>query len=288
MSLQPSHGVLSFDIGIKNLAWCLTISGQDFQILDWGNYNLLEEKETESKTDTITCKVCSAKPKFINSTGIFCGRHIPSTHPLIKDLSGNSFTKIPAVKGIKQLLLAKFPNERKFPTKRTEMVEKLKEGYSIPAPKQKVPHAMAIDIVTMHNSIRNFVKSRLLKFIPHSIHEVRLENQPVLKNPVMKTIQVLLFATIRDLFIQEHPTYNPICKLVHAGMKVKGKESGDKGYKARKEGSEARVLEMLSTKKIKQAETWKSFFQAHKKRSDLADAFCMCLDAYPESAVKNA
>jgi len=80
----------------------------------------------------------------------------------------------------------------------------------------------------------------------------------------------------------------PPFKLVHAGVKVKGKETGDKGYKARKDGSEARTLEILDQPKLHEGRRWKDFFERHKKRSDLADAFCMCLDAYPTSAYRNA
>jgi hypothetical protein len=167
------------------------------------------------------------------------------------------------------------------------MVEKLKEFYSIPAPKVKVPHAAAIDISRIHDSLRNFVRNSLSSFYGQ-LTEVRLENQPVLKNPVMKTIQILLFATLRDNVIETKKTEIPIFKLVHAGMKVKGKESGDKGYKARKDGSETRTLEYIVPAKVQTAVEWKSFFEGHKKRSDLADAFCMCLDGHGLSAANNA
>lgn len=283
-----SQAILSFDIGIKNLAWCITnVSGQHFEIVGWGNYNLLEDRETESKIDTVTCKVCSAKPKFINSTGLFCGRHIPSTHPLLKDLSGTVLKKLPPVKGIKTLLQAKYPTERKLPSTKDTMIAKLQEFSSLPAPKVKAPNAMALDVSKSHDAIRKFIQTQLYKHLD-ILKEIRLENQPVLKNPVMKTIQILLFATLRDICIQKNPQSVPIFKLVHAGMKVKGKTTGDKGYKARKEGSETRVLETLKSPKIKSATEWKTFFEGHKKRSDLADAFCMCLDAYPESAYKHA
>lgn len=283
-----SNAVLSFDIGIKNLAWCITnASGQQFEIVGWGNYNLLEDREAETKTETTTCKLCSAKPKVINSTGLYCGRHIPSTHPQLKDLSGTVLKKLPPMKSMKPILQAKFPTERKLPSTKETMIAKLQEFSSIPAPKVKSPNAMALDVSKSHDSIRKFITTQLSKHLS-ILKEIRLENQPVLKNPVMKTIQILLFATLRDFCIQQNSGQVPVFKLVHAGTKVKGKTTGDKGYKARKEGSEARVLETLKSSKIKSAIEWKTFFEGHKKRSDLADAFCMCLDAYPESAVKQA
>lgn len=285
-----SKTILSFDIGIKNLAWCITQqqTGEVFQILGWGNYNLLEERETESAAAKgPVCGHCSAKAKLVSSLGVTCARHIPATRPILKDISGSALTKIPAAPILKGLLQAK--GVKPLPKGREAMVEKLKEFYSIPAPKIKVPHAAAIDMARIHDSLRNFVAGQLGAFLGN-LTEVRLENQPVLKNPVMKTIQVLLYATLRDavLAAKKQNEVCPIFKLVHAATKVKGTEKGDKGYKARKDGSETRTLEMLAGKAFQKAGEWKSFFEGHKKRSDLADAFCMCLDAHGLSASKNA
>ena len=283
-----SQTILSFDIGIKNLAWCITQkqSGEIFQILGWSNYNLLEERETEAPTAKgPVCGSCSAKAKYTSQKGLSCARHPPATHPILKDLSGVALTKIPGMPELKAILQTK--GVKPLPKGKDAMVDKLKEFYSVPVTKIKVPHAAAIDISKIHDSMRNFVQSQIS---PHfqAITEVRLENQPVLKNPVMKTIQILLFATLRDAIVNHGKNPVPTFKLVHAGTKVKGKESGDKGYKSRKEGSEIRTLEYLNKPLFLRATEWKTFFEGHKKRSDLADAFCMCLDGHGISASNNA
>lgn len=72
-----------------------------------------------------------------------------------------------------------------------------------------------------------------------------LENQPAFKNPQMKSVQMLLFATLRDL-LQPAP---PPIQLVHAGLKVQGKTKGDEGYKERKLGSEDRATKFLNSGK---------------------------------------
>lgn len=253
-------------------------------MLGWGNYNLLEDRETESPAAKgPVCSSCAAKAKFSSQKGLTCARHVPVTHPILKDLSGVPLSKIPAVGVLKGLLQAK--GVKPLPKGKEAMVEALKAHYSVPAPRLKVPHAAAIDVSKMHDSIRTFVSTQLSQHFS-SLTEVRLENQPVLKNPVMKTVQILLFATLRDAILAKG--MNPMFKLVHAGMKVKGKESGDKGYKARKEGSETRTLEVLGSTKFQEAAKWRTFFEGHKKRSDLADAFCMCLDGHGIGASKNA
>jgi len=281
-----SNSIIAFDIGIKNLAWCITgISGERFSIRGWGNFNLLEGKETEQPAaQQAKCKMCAAAQKYTSALGQTCGKHIPSTHPLLKDLSGVAFQKIPTMAVLKHALTEK--GIRPLPKTKEDVLANVKEFYSLPIKKIKVPHAAAIDVSVMHDAIRHFVQSQLKPFFKE-LAEARLENQPVLKNPVMKTVQILLFATLRDA-LYEHSSRVPIFKLVHAGTKVKGAETGDKGYKARKKGSEDRALEVLQSPKLNDSIRWKEFFERHKKRSDLADAFCMCLDAYPTSAYRNA
>lgn len=282
---RMNQTILSFDIGIKNLAWCILKkqTGELFTLVGWGNYNLLEDRETEAPIEKgKTCMSCAAAAKYNSKQGNSCGRHIPASYPVLKDLSGAILTKIPKQAVVKQLLQAK--NVKPLPKGQEAMVERLKEFYSLPILKKKVPHAAAIDVSKIHDSLRKFIETNLTGFFSQ-LTEVRLENQPVLKNPVMKTIQMLLFATLRDA-IYEKKLGNPIpvFKLVHAGMKVKGKESGDKGYKARKEGSENRTKEALGQgSKIQNASEWLIFFEKHKKRSDLADAFCMSLDGMTAS-----
>jgi hypothetical protein len=281
-----SNSIIAFDIGIKNLAWCVTkVAEGQVWIQGWGNFNLLEGKETEQiATPHAKCKMCSAAQKYTSGLGQTCGKHIPSTHQLLKDASGVVFTKIPTMNVLRSALTEK--GVRPLPKTKEEVLSKIKEFYSLPIKKVKVPHAAAIDVSVMHDAIRNFVQTQLKPFFSE-LGEARLENQPVLKNPVMKTIQILLFATLRDA-LYEHNSKVPVFKLVHAGMKVKGQETGDKGYKARKDGSEKRALGALESTKVKDAAQWKTFYERHKKRSDLADALCMCLDAYPPSAYSSA
>lgn len=281
-----SKQILSFDIGIKNLAWCCTaLSGETIHVMGWGNYNLIEGRESESKEGCLHCKSCGGNAKYTSTEGLSCGRHVPASRPIWKDLSGNAYTKLPAVKEIRGFLSTK--GVKPLPNKRELLVEKLQEYVSIPAKKAKTPHAAALDVSATHDSLRKFVRTQLGNFF-YYLDEVRIENQPVLKNPVMKTIQMLLFATLRDAIYETKQPRMPLFKLVHAGMKVKGAAKGDAGYKQRKDGSEARVRDALTKKNLARRADWLAFFDGHKKRSDLADALCMCLDAYPADAVKDA
>jgi hypothetical protein len=216
-----NKGTLCFDIGIKNLAWCVTtVTGEQITINGWGNYNLLEERASDDAgVKAPSCASCSAKARFSSAIGLSCARHVPASAPLLKDASGNLFTKIPGAPQLRAILTEK--GVKPMPKTKDAMVAAVQAFASLPVVKVKVPHAAAIDVAQIHDAIRTFVTKELKPFFPQ-LGEVRLENQPVLKNPVMKTVQMLLYATLRDAFLNSgHPTI-PF-KLVHAGMKVKGK-----------------------------------------------------------------
>jgi hypothetical protein len=145
--------------------------------------------------------------------------------------------------------------------------------YSFPIERVKVKKAVDTDMAILHDSIRTFITANLATF--RQATHICLENQPVLKNPTMKTVQILLYATLRD-FLQPAP---PV-KLVHAGKKnTDGEaETGDAGYKTRKDAMEAKVLNLLTQGKVQNAAAHLANFKSHVKKSDLADALCMCWD----------
>lgn len=265
--------IVSFDIGIRNLAWCCIgrntdISGSAMSIYGWQNVNLLESSQPVEKQ---TCRRCKAKAIYASPQGLSCGRHIPAEFPVLSDLSGVAYKKIPAQKTLKTLFLTK---GQTLPKTREATLTKLAEWYSVPVEKKKVKKAVDTELSVLHDAIREMVEKNKVLF--SSATAIHLENQPVLKNPTMKTVQILLYATLRDI-LQPNP---PLVRLVHAGVKVKGKQTGDKGYKERKQGSEEKTASLLSQQgKFKEAQKWQDHLKKHSKQNDLTDAFCMCVDA---------
>lgn len=265
--------IVSFDIGIRNLAWCCMgrntdISGSAMTIYGWENVNLLEASQATEKQ---TCRRCSAKATHSSPQGLSCGRHIPVEFPAFRDVSGSVLKKVPPQKNLKAVFITK---NLSLPKTREATVSKLAEWYSLPIEKKKVKKAVDTELSVLHDAIRQMVqKNEALFSTATAIH---LENQPVLKNPTMKTVQILLYATLRDS-LQPIP---PLVRLVHAGVKVKGKQSGDKGYKERKQGSEEKTASLLGQSgKIQEAQRWQEHLKKHSKQNDLTDAFCMCVDA---------
>jgi hypothetical protein len=264
--------VLAFDIGIKNLAWCcLEAQDKTYRILGWDNYNLLEENSNVGTKTSTKCHACSAKATYASPGQQSCARHCSAVYPVLRDPSGNLLKKIPAVGIMKDILKAK--NISKIPAKKADLETELAKYWSLPITAKKVSRAPDSGLIGIHDSLQKLVLK--YKGMWSSCTLILLENQPVFKNPTMKSVQILLFATLRDLL--QAPV--PQLKLVHAGKKVKGVEKGDAGYKDRKAGSEARAEQYLYSKTIVNSTQWVETWVRATKKSDLADALSMCADA---------
>ncbi len=264
--------ILSFDIGIRNLAWCfmrrnMDNSGNLFIVQGWENVDLLADPTTTTP-GKVQCSKCSVKASH---QGGVCARHCPADKPAFRDLSGVLVKKLPTQADLKTFCIQK--GIVPIPKSRAATLELLAQRYSLPIEVKKQKKAVDTELSVLHDAIRAMVKKNAELF--RRADAIHLENQPVLKNPTMKTVQILLYATLRDL-LQPQP---PQVRLVHAGVKVKGKTSGDKGYKERKQGSETKVEDLFRQQKIKDTATWSAFLAKHAKRNDLTDAFCMCVDA---------
>jgi hypothetical protein len=184
-------------------------------------------------------------------------------------LSGALLKKIPGLDDLK-LMGAALKPPAKGKTKKA-LLDTLEAHYSMPLVSTKATRAKTDDTANLHNAIQVFVKEKMPIF--QQATHILLENQPAFKNPTMKTVQVLLFATLRD-FLDPVPWVG----FVHAGKKVQGKEKGDAGYNSRKKGSEDRVGEFFQKNAVGEKERWQNLLAANQKKSDMCDALCMCLD----------
>ncbi len=281
---MPVKTVLAFDIGIRNLAFCLQrkntdLSSNPVDILQWDNYDLLAgQSASTAKQSAEHCCSCSAKATYESRGRNYCVRHCPLDRPAIRDLSGNLLKKLPAAKGLKDFLQAK--GVTSIPKSKGDLMKKICELYSIPILKVKVKKAVDTELTVLHDGIRRFVLQHKNSFL--QADEILLENQPVLKNPTMKSVQILLFATLRDVLQPPGEQTAPRCpalRLVHAKMKVAGKK-GDEGYKERKEGGEARVMELLQAPYVSEPLRWRLHLGQYAKKNDLTDAFLMCWDSF--------
>jgi hypothetical protein len=268
--------ILAFDIGIKNLAWCCgekDLSGSTICVKGWSNENLITGGTAESDAAGNRCETCSHKAVYWHqSTGRgYCSRHCPPLTPALRDLSGNLLKKIPKLDLLRTLAKRLDASKADLKTKVT-ITSFLHKHYCFPKPPQVVKK---VELEDLHSGIQKVVSLNAGLF--ETCDEILLENQPVFKNPVMKSVQMMLFATLRDLL--EGP---PKLRLVHAGRKTAGATKGDEGYSERKGASENRVLEGLKKGMIKMDTVdgrGAEWFREQVKKSDLADCLCMVMDA---------
>ena len=271
-----SKTVLAFDIGIRNLAWCLMKKeGEKTEIIGWENYDLLAGDAANAPSpNKQKCCACSSKPAYQTRGGLYCVRHCPGDRPALRDVSGTLLRGLPIVKQLKEILVNKSVGQDRvhIPSSKTDLVNELQKHFAMPITKEKTKKATETALTSIHDGIRTFILGRQTLFA--SANEILLENQPVLKNPTMKSVQILLFASLRDI-LQPSP---PNLHLVHAKKKVEGGKKGDEGYKARKQGSEDRVALLLGQQKVQDSTKWKAHLEKYTKKNDLTDAFCMCID----------
>jgi hypothetical protein len=263
---------LAFDIGIRNLAWCvMKKENNKTTILGWDNYDLLAgSSANEVQSNKKKCCACSANASYETRGGSYCVKHCPSDRPPLRDLSGNLLRGLPQMQILKQIIQTKgYSGTAKT---KAALTEEARKYYSLPITKEKVKKAINTELSILHDGIRKLIIDRQELF--SQCTDILLENQPVLKNPTMKSVQMLLFATLRDI-LQPSP---PSLHLVHAKKKVEGAAKGDEGYKQRKQGSEDRVAAAFGQKKVDESQKWKQYLEKYTKKNDLTDAFCMCLD----------
>lgn len=107
-----------------------------------------------------------------------------------------------------------------------------------------------------------------------SCSKILIENQPVLTNPTIKSISMLLFS----YFINKNPNVyfvNAITKLNYNKEKTKTELSKSTNkYKTRKELSIEYANEILKTVNIDHE--FLNYYLNHKKKDDLADALLYC------------
>ena len=283
--------MLALDIGIKNLAYCVGVplrvqqgqqgqqgqqdaSGTMVQIRHWSLVNLTN-LDNQAKP---VCTVCGKPPKAQAPAplGLVCGRHIPKECPQIYDeTTGKPITKPPTIGQLKAFLQAKGLDTK---GQRPVLLERAEAVATMPLVKKKSVASFADNTSRLHDAIRDWIR-RDWDFLK-DVRQVYIEHQPVLKNPVMKTVQILIFATLRERLLSLGGTQPVEFHFIHAGKKVKGAEVGDAGYKDRKAGGEARVRAYLNRFPMgTEQHRWYQWWLGQGKKDDLADTLCMLLDA---------
>lgn len=196
--------LISFDVGIKNMAYCIfDVSGQ-LSISGWNVLNLLEEEPiTEicsqiipGKTKKVLSKPCTKLAKYKKNGQCYCEKHAKTSTFIIPNKK-NSMVSLKKLK-IDELIkightLFLFMDAANLPKLKKDILDKLGEFYEKNSfeliVKKKTKNASEIDLITIGKNMKELLNAT------NSIDEithVAIENQisPIANR--MKTIQGML------------------------------------------------------------------------------------------------
>lgn len=111
------------------------------------------------------------------------------------------------------------------------------------------------------------------------VHVVAIENQPALRNPVMKSIQMMLYSYFSyKKHLDASWSQLHTIKLMSASSKWKcalapTRTGHEQTYKDGKQLSVSTTLAYLQGNLIAQGSQWAEWLQPYKKKDDLCDAF---------------
>lgn len=213
--------VLSFDVGIKNLAFCL-INKNDRLIEDWGILNICIDEVCEHNHNG---KRCEKSATYYDKDIKLC-----TGHKDLKKYKEKKFKKIPKIKN------SVLETGKKMITKLDEKVDFLD-----------------VDIVI-------------------------IENQPALKNPTMKTIQMMLYSYFLIKGVTNEDKTVSLIEMINARNKLKAYKGPeikcdikDKYKKTKYLGIEYCNYMIKENTKIENK--WLQLFSESKKKDDLSDSY---------------
>jgi len=284
--------ILSFDVGIVNLAYCVLKKNEDntFEILKWDLINVDENKLTcsvKNKKD----KVCGSNAKYSFDNEYMCSSHyktfiknfdknFANNYPIEKINNSNVKCSENKCKGVVEYSIKKSDCEKTFCNKH---FEKDKKEYVLNNTPKKIKNQNS-----NYKSINNlsnhlFKKLDELKEDFLSVDEVLIENQPSLINPTMKTISSLLYAyfTIRGI-IDKNITKSNITSVLFISPQNKLKLNKENTDKILSKDNLKKREEYILTKDlgkkycrclIEKEKKYTDILDSHKKNDDLCDSF---------------
>jgi len=264
--------ILSIDVGIKNLAFCLfcnnDTTNHSFLIKKWNVVDLSTSEEVVKKCCGKEKKGPCLKPaKYTKNNQCFCIKHKKKDKYVIpsSDLKTSYINKQKLQKLIDIVAKYKIPSNSEKP-KKSDLVSLITDFAKENCYEELVKTSAAdVDLITIGKNIK--LKFDNLFLEEANIDYVIIENQisPIANR--MKTIQ----GQIVQYFIMSGINVVNI-EFISASNKLKEFESDDKTeYKDRKKLGIAKTQEIVQHNE--NFSNMLDYFNTHKKKDDLADSF---------------
>ena len=267
--------IISFDVGIKNMAYCILDCSSNISvpnIIDWNIVNLLNNTEDTNMICNQICKnkkKCNSKSKYRESENYYCEKHAKTSKFYIpkKTNSPSYFKKLKKEELIQEM--NKYNIELNDNFNKNVLLEKILkyfESNTLIKMNKSKEKATTIDLITIGKNI----KKEFYKIDLSEIDVVIIENQisPIASR--MKTIQGML----AQYFIMKFDNIN--IEFLSSSNKLKGFEKinkEDSDYKQHKKDAIYYTKNILE--KNDNLKKWNDIFLYEKqnKKDDLADCF---------------
>lgn len=278
--------VLSWDVGIINLAFCLIdydSSTKKFKIIDWNVINLTDR-------DKMKCFKCNANPSYYQSIGkIYSCKHhnklVEVTPPLFETLFADDTSSVCCYMGKNKCNKKNKYIKNKDTEPEFYCNTHAKSSYKTTASTYKLTRYKKENIA--QHSMDDF-RLRLIAALEErsnllNCEIVVVENQPSFKNPRMKTISgcVYDYYMIRGIF-DKSITLSPITsvRFMSPSNKLKLADNGDTKELVKLKGDDSKTYKLTKQLGIKYCSEmiscfpeWVEKFNSHKKKDDMADCF---------------
>jgi len=287
--------LLSFDIGIRNMAYCLLCVGNDgVEILDWNVLNLIiDEDKNENEDEVPVCsnqKTCSRKAVYSCSSRFFCQRHARQIALPFRISSSSSSSSSSSFLGSWKTLskeeietrcrAEQLPLPSLHIKTKTAWLDHLNTTLPLftllPLPEKKKKNAADIDLITLGRVLKQQLDVQLMPVVQAlnvPLTHVILENQISPLATRMKAIQGML----TQYFIMMFPASLHI-EYISSFNKLKGfhllnAETTTRTYSQHKKDAVA-----ICQRFVENNPAWRSWMPklTTVKKDDLADS---CLQA---------
>ena len=266
--------ILSIDVGIKNLAFCLFEKSSNdsvFKVIKWDIINLAEE-------ETLNCsfELCNKPAKFKKHDKCYCAKHskkqqyqIPSAEQKPSFINKQKIAKLYEIADNQGI---KYDPKIKKADLATLINENIQTIYFETIESKKASEVDLFNIgVNIKNKFNETFKAEAQLGCPYDplgkIDYVIIENQIGPLAIRMKTIQGMIV----QYFIMSHLNVEHI-EFISASNKLKDCDIKDKEkYSDRKKIGIAKCLEILTSDFRFNEHV--NYFNSHKKKDDLSDSF---------------
>jgi hypothetical protein len=268
--------ILSFDVGIKNLAYSIIKYNDDntIEILEWNVINLLKDVFDNQKK----CDNCSKKANFKskNEEFHFCKKHkknINKEKPLELEKFDKKLDKCSLDKCKKKVKY--LCNGKKIcASHKVLLLKEYNKNYKLQ--KIKLLNCKNFPINDLLIKIIKIFNEKYIQFLLVDI--VLIELQPVLKGPKMKTISNHIYSYFLINGVTNSQLNMSNVYYINASNKLKFcKEKIDLDISKYKNRKKAAILNTIFVLDSLKQEKFTEFFNLSKKKDDLSDCLLQCL-----------